>query len=344
VTAGLRASSAPLLRGYDAVLVDLDGVVYVGPTAVPGAREAIAAAGAAGLRVAFVTNNASRTPGVVAAHLVELGMPAEPTDVVTAAQAAAALLGDRLPAGSTVLVTGAPALRQAVAEAGFRPVSSADDQPAAVVSGYDSSFDYARLTEATLAVRAGALWVAANLDSTMPSPRGLLPGNGALVAAVTVATGRHPLSVGKPERALYDEAVRRTGAKRPLVVGDRLDTDITGAIAAGMDSMLVLSGVAGPEDLLRAQPPARPTFVAADLSGLLVAHAAPQLLDGVVTCGEWSAVLEASTLRVRSAPGVNRPGSAGVLDGLRAACSVAWAAADGDRLPAELRLVGLSAS
>lgn len=342
MTAGLRASSGPLLSGYDAALVDLDGVVYVGPTAVPGARDAIAAARAAGLRVAFVTNNASRTPDAVAAHLAELGIAAEPGDVVTAGQAAAALLADRLPGGSAVLVTGAPALRQAVAEAGFRPVSSADDQPAAVVSGYDSAVDYGRLAEAALAVRAGALWVAANLDSTMPSPRGLLPGNGALVAAVAVATGRRPLSAGKPERALYHEAVRRTGAKRPLVVGDRLDTDIAGAVAAGIDSLAVLSGVAQPEDLLHARPPARPMFVAADLSGLLVVHSSPRLLDGVASCGEWSAALEGSTVRVRPTPGVIHPVPADAVDGLRAACSVAWAAADGGRLPAELRLVGLS--
>lgn len=342
MTAGLRASSGPLLSGYDAVLVDLDGVVYVGPTAVPGAREAIAATRAAGLRVAFITNNASRTPAAVVAHLMELGIPAEPADVVTAAQAAAALLADRLPAGSAVLVTGAPALLQAVAEAGFRPVGSADDLPAAVVSGYDNSLDYGRLAEATLAIRAGALWVAANLDATMPSPRGLLPGNGALVAAVAVATGGRPLSAGKPERALYDEAVRRTRAERPLVVGDRLDTDIAGAVAAGIDSLLVLSGVAQPEDMLTAPPRARPSFVAADLSGLLLSHPLPRVLDGVASCGGVSAALDGSTVRVRPAPGGTGPSATGV-DGLRAACSVVWPAADAGRLPAELRLVGLSA-
>lgn len=337
MTAGLLASSGPLLRGYDAALVDLDGVVYVGPTAVPGAVATLAAARAEGLRIAFVTNNASRTPSSVAAHLVELGIPAEPADVVTAGQAAAALLGDRLPAGSAVLVTGAPALLDAVAGAGFRPVGSADDGPAAVVSGYDSTLDYGRLAEATLAVRAGALWVAANLDSTMPSPRGLVPGNGALVAAVSVATGRRPVSAGKPERRLYDEAVRRTGCKRPLVVGDRLDTDIAGAVAAGIDGLVVLSGVAQPEDLLHAPPGARPSFLAADLSGLLVTHPAAAVTDVRATCGAATATLDGGTLRVRSGDG---PGQVS-LDGLRAACALAWAAADAGRLPAGVRVVGL---
>lgn len=344
MTAGLGASEQPLLQGYDAALVDLDGVVYRGALPVPGAAEAIAAVREAGLRVAFVTNNASRTPAVVAATLAELGIPASPADVVTSAHAAAALLRDLLPSGARVLVTGAPALRSAVAEAGFAPVWSADDHPAAVVSGLDSSLDYGRLAEATLAVGAGALWVTANLDSTLPSPRGLLPGNGALVAAVSVATGRRPLSAGKPARALYDEAIRRTGAERALVVGDRLDTDIAGAVTAGMDSLVVLTGVAGPVDLLAAGPSARPTYLAADLAGLLVAHEAPQLADGSARCGQWSAVLTGPTVAVRRTAGVTAPAPAGDLDGLRAACLVAWAAADSGQLPAGLRIVGLPSS
>lgn len=338
MTAGLLASSEPLLRRYDAALVDLDGVVYVGPTAVPGAAETLAAARAEALRVVFVTNNASRTPSSVTAHLAELGIPAEPADVVTAAQAAAALLRDRLPAGSAVLVTGAPALLGAVAEAGFRSVSSADDRPAAVVSGYDNTLNYERLAEATLAVRAGALWVAANLDATIPSPRGLLPGNGALVAAVSVATGRRPISAGKPERRLYDEAVRRTGSERPLVVGDRLDTDIAGAVAAGIDSLVVLSGVTRPEDLLHAAPGARPNFLAEDVSGMLVTHLAATAMDARATCGAATATLDGGTLCVRSPAG---PDQVSALDGLRAACALAWAAADAGRLPAGVRVVGL---
>lgn len=339
MTGGLRASPTPLTEVYDTVLVDLDGVVYRGAAAVRGAAQALAAARAAGQRVVFVTNNASRTPETVAAHLVELGVPAGPADVVTAASAAAHLLQQRLPAGARVLVTGAPALVQAVSDAGLTAVSSADDRPAAVLSGYDNSIDYSRLAEATLAVAAGSWWVAANLDSTLPSPRGLLPGNGALAQVVATATGRRPVSVGKPERALYDEAVRRTGARRALVVGDRLDTDVAGATAAGIDSLVVLTGVAGPADLLHARASDRPTYLAADLSGLHVPHPGVTLVGDVASCGDSSASLDGDTLSVRlTGPA---PEHASAVDGLRAACAVAWAAADAGRLPAAVRLVGL---
>lgn len=344
MTGVLGASEQPLHQGYDAALIDLDGVVYRGPLPVPGAAEAIAAVRESGLRVAFVTNNASRAPAVVAAALTELGIPASPADVVTAAHAAAALLADRLPPPAVVLVTGAPALHTAVAEAGFTPVRSADDRPAAVVSGYDSSLDYGQLAEATLAVGAGALWVAANLDNTLPSPRGLLPGNGALVAAVAVATGRRPLCAGKPARALYDEAIRRTGAQHPLIVGDRLDTDIAGAVSAGLDSLVVLTGVARPRDLLEAAPSARPTYLAADLCGLLVAHEAPRLAAGSARCGQWSAALKGSTVEVTRTAPLTVPAAAGDLDGLRAACLVAWVAVDSGLQGADLRVVGLASS
>jgi len=343
VTARLGTSAAPLAAAYDAVLLDLDGVVYLGAEPIPVAASVVAAARRAGLRIVFVTNNASRTPEVVAAHLTSMGIPTGSADVVTAAQAVARLLATRLPPKATVLVTGAPALVTAVQGAGFTVVASADERPAGVVSGIDGNLCYAQLAEAALAVRGGAVWLAANLDTTLPSPRGLLPGNGALVAAVAVATGRRPVSAGKPERPLYDEAVRRTGARRPLVVGDRLDTDISGAVAADMDSMLVLTGVATPADLLQAQPPARPTYVAADLGGLLTPHPAPRLAGRVATCGGWSATMAGSTIQLAllaGGDGSRRPEEDRV-DGLRAACALAWAASDEGRLPPDLRLAGL---
>ena len=271
----LGACAEPLCTAYDAALLDLDGVVYRGPDPVPGAAAAVAAARAAGMRMAFVTNNASRTPAAVAAHLGAVGVEARADEVVTAAQAAATLLGTLVPAGSRVLVTGGEGLRAAVTEAGFEPVPTADDGPAAVVQGYAPGLAYADLAEAALAVRAGAVWVASNLDATIPTARGLLPGNGALVALVAHATGRRPdAAAGKPERALHDEAVRRTGAVRPLVVGDRLDTDVEGANRAGCDSLLVLTGVTTEADLLAAPPERRPTYLGLDLGALLVAHPA----------------------------------------------------------------------
>jgi HAD superfamily hydrolase (TIGR01450 family) len=275
-------SPEPLCAAYDVALLDLDGVVYRGEAPVPGAAEAIAAARANGMRVAFVTNNASRTPAAVAAHLAAVGVPAVADDVVTAAQAAATLLGTLVPAGAPVLVTGGEGLRVALSERGFALVASADDEPAAVVQGYAPDLGYADLAEAALAVRAGAVWVATNLDATIPTARGELPGNGALVALVAHATRRRPdASAGKPERALHDEAVRRCGARHPLVVGDRLDTDIEGANRAGCDSLLVLTGVTD-EAALRAAPPSRrPTFVARDLGALLVPYPPDDGLDAL---------------------------------------------------------------
>jgi HAD superfamily hydrolase (TIGR01450 family) len=237
---------------YDAGLFDLDGVVYLGATAIPHAADALAAARAAGLRAMFVTNNASRTPEQVVQVLAGAGVPAAEDDIVTSAQAAAVLLAAECPDGGPVLVVGGEGLRAAVTAAGFSVVASADDAPVAVAQGFDRSTGYDELAEATLAVRAGAVWVASNTDSTIPGPRGLLPGNGALVAAVSVATGATPLVAGKPDGALHAESVRRSQAQHPLVVGDRLDTDIEAAILGGTDSLLVLTGVCTLAQLLSA--------------------------------------------------------------------------------------------
>ncbi len=263
-------SPAPLCETYDVALLDLDGVVYRGDEPVPGAADAIAAARAAGMRMAFVTNNASRTPAAVVARLADAGVPAREDEVATAAQAAATLLRTLVRDGARVLVTGGEGLRVATAEAGFTLVTSAADAPEAVVQGYDPSLAYADLAETALAVRNGAVWVASNLDATIPTARGELPGNGSLVALVATATGRRPdAAAGKPERALHDEAVRRSGARRPLVVGDRLDTDVEGARRAGCDSLLVLTGVTTPAMLAQAPPHQRPTYVGDDLRALL---------------------------------------------------------------------------
>ena len=292
----LGSAERPLATEYDVALLDLDGVAYRGSEAVAGAAAALVAARAAGMRLAFVTNNASRTPEVVAAHLTALGVTAAADEVVTSAQAVARILSARLPAGARVLVLGAAGLLREVVDAGFDVVRGADDDPAAVVQGLAPEATYADLTEATLAVARGALWVAANLDSTMPTPRGLVPGNGALVAVVATATGRTPLVAGKPERALHDEAVRRSGAQRPLVVGDRLDTDIAGAVAVGAPSLLVLTGVTTRQDLLAAPLGLRPTYVAPDLSGLLYPQPAMPTEDSEITrlralvAGAWSAM------------------------------------------------------
>jgi glycerol-1-phosphatase len=311
----LLATREPLAQRYDVALVDLDGVVYIGPDAIPGAAEALAKVSDAGMRCAFVTNNASRSPEDVAEHLRALGVRAAPADVVTSSQAAARLVRDRLGPDPAVLVTGSTALRAAVAAAGLRTVSSADERPDAVVQGYDAGLRYADLAEAALAVRAGALWVATNGDPTLPSRRGLLPGNGSLVALVATATGASPVIAGKPQLPLHAEAVRRTGAQRPLVVGDRLDTDIEGANVAGSDSLLVLTGVTTPADLVRAAPPHRPTYVSRDLVGMLEPQPQVEVEGTGATCAGWRAT-GPNTVRL--------DGSGDPVDGLRAVLALAW--------------------
>ena len=273
---GWGSCSTPLAEYHDVLLLDLDGVVYVGPQAVPGAPEALELARRSGARLAYVTNNAARTPDVVARHLTDLGVPAEPTDVVTSAQAAAAILAAELPEGARVLAIGGEGLRQALSARGLTPVASAEDGPVAVVQGFAPETSWGMLLEACVAVNAGLPWVATNLDLTIPTPRGTAPGNGALVQVVRTATGATPRVAGKPFRPLMDESCERTGAVRPLVVGDRLDTDIAGAHAADLPSLLVLTGVSGATDLLQATPELRPTYLAADTSGLHQPHEAPR--------------------------------------------------------------------
>jgi glycerol-1-phosphatase len=320
-----RASDRPLSDVYDAALLDLDGVVYLGGAAVPKAPEALAAARRHGMQLAFVTNNASRTPSAIAAELSQLGVPADPAEVVTSAQAAAHLIADKVPPGAPVLVVGGMGLRLALRERGLRPVSTAAEKPAAVVQGYGPGIDYGLLAEGALAVRAGAWFVASNADTTLPGPRGLQPGNGSLVQVIATATGTEPVVAGKPEPPLHAETVARTGAKRPLVVGDRLDTDIEGACRVGADSMLVLTGVCRPADAVLAPPNRRPSYLAHDLSGLLEPHPPVVAADGEFRCGGWAA-------RRRPVPATHdghadrleMAGGGAAIDGLRALCAAAW--------------------
>jgi HAD superfamily hydrolase (TIGR01450 family) len=320
----LLGINTPLAATYDVALLDLDGVVYIGPDPIPSAAPALAKARAAGMRLAFVTNNASRDPAAVAAHLVALGVPADADEVVTSSQAAATVLVEGLGAGASVLVTGSAALRTAVEDVGLRVVASSDDKPDAVVQGYSPDLRYADLAEAALAVRAGAFWVATNTDSTLPSARGLLPGNGSLVAMVALATGRRPTVAGKPQLPMHAEGVRRTGAKNPLVVGDRLDTDIEGANVADTDSLLVLTGVTDAADLVDAPVEHRPTFLTLDLTGLVDTQ--PELeRDGPTTrCGGWTAAAD----WVDRGAAISIDGDGPPIDGLRAVLTAAWAARD----------------
>ncbi|MGH3326558.1 MAG: HAD-IIA family hydrolase, partial [Streptomycetales bacterium] len=345
---GIAERPAPgagaIIDDYDAVLLDLDGVVYVGPHPIEHAAEVIGQVRARGVRCGFVTNNAARTPAVIAARLARHGVPARSQDVVTSAQAAAHLLALRLPGASEVLVIGGPGLVKAVRQAGLRPVRALGATTAALVQGYAPDVDYAQLAEGTLAVNRGLPWIATNRDLTRPTVRGVAPGNGALVEVIRAATGADPDVAGKPAEPLYHEAMLRVGGGSALIVGDRLDTDVAWGHAVGADTMLVLSGVTTAAELLAAPPELRPTHLAGDLRALLLPQ--PRLVrrDGVWTCGPWNAAVRGGELVLAvadrpGAPGAARSARAGDSTGtadpaagkadpaaaLRALCAASWA-------------------
>lgn len=331
--------ATPPGAAFDVALLDLDGVVYVGPNAVPGMPQALAAARAGGMRLGFVTNNAARTPEEVARHLVELEVPAEPADVITSSQAAATVVAQMLGPGGRVLPVGGPGVATALQAAGLAVVDRAEDEPAAVVQGYGREVGWAQLAEAVVAIRAGALHIATNTDATIPSPRGPLPGNGAMVGVVSAITGRRPLVTGKPDPAMHAECVRRTGAQRPLVIGDRLDTDIEGARRARAASLLVLTGVTDPGSLLAAPPEHRPDLLSPDAGGLLVPHPPVHLDAAGARCGGWAARFadaeEALLLDAGQTPDGDRDGDG--LDGLRALCVAHWSRHPGEGTAAQVR-------
>ncbi|WP_320784986.1 HAD-IIA family hydrolase [Streptomyces sp. CRN 30] len=320
VTTRPEGSARPLTEAYDTALLDLDGVVYAGGNAIVHAVESLATARARGMRLAYVTNNALRTPDAVAAHLTELGTPAEAEDVITSAQAVSRLVAEQVPAGARVLVIGGEGLRVALRERGLEPVESADDDPVAVVQGYGGpEMAWGRFAEAGYAIARGVPWFASNTDLTIPSARGIAPGNGAAVEVVRIATGAEPQVAGKPLPPMHRETILRTGARRPLVVGDRLDTDIEGAFNGGVDSLLVLTGVTDGARLLAARPEHRPTYVDADLRGLLTGQPEVAEAGGAFRCGGWTATAGEERLELE--------GEGPALDGLRALCAAAWTAA-----------------
>lgn len=310
------ADSLHTASRHDVLLVDLDGTVYQGARAIDGAVPALEQVRAAGTRLSYVTNNASRGPEEVARHLVDLGLTVDVDDVVTSAQAAAAMLAASCAHGTRVLVVGTDALATAVREVGLTPVRRADDDPGAVVQGHSPETGWCDLAEAMLALGAGAAWVACNVDLTLPTERGLLPGNGSLVAALRMASGREPEIAGKPAAPLLRQAVERLGAERPLVVGDRLDTDIAAAHAVDAESLLVLSGVSTPRQLLAAPPDQRPTYVAADLRVLAEDGSGGLEATRIGAGGPWEAVRDGEVVVIR--------GRGDVVAALRAVCAAVW--------------------
>ncbi|MER6202986.1 HAD hydrolase-like protein [Streptomyces sp. NPDC001586] len=317
------ASEQSLHQAYDTALLDLDGVVYAGGEAIAYAVESLAAARADGMHLAYVTNNALRTPDAVAEHLGELGIPTEAAEVITSAQAVARLISEQVEPGSKVLVIGGEGLRVALRERGLVPMESAEEEGlAAVVQGYGGpELPWGRFAEASYAINRGVPWYVSNTDLTIPGARGIGPGNGAAVEVVRIATGAEPQVAGKPLPPMHRETVLRTGAERPLVVGDRLDTDIEGAFNGEVDSLLVLTGVTDAEQLVRAEPRHRPTYVDRDLRGLLTGQPEVEPVAEGFRCGGWTVVaLNRGVLELRGEGG-------DPVDGLRALCAAAWTAA-----------------
>lgn len=335
----LASTDRRLCEVYDLGMVDLDGVVYVGREAVPGAVEALAEARQSGMRLAYLTNNASRPAAEVALHLRDLDIPADDADVVTAAQAVAHLVADAVPHGSAVLLVGGEGLRIPLEERGLRCVTNLpragnthpDDQPVAVVQGFHPDVGWRSLAEAAYAIEGGLPWFASNTDMTIPTARGIAPGNGSLVQAVHHATGAAPTVAGKPERALFDETRERIPAERPIMVGDRLDTDIDGAINAGIDSLAVLTGVNTVHDIVALPPDRRPTFVGRDLSALATPHPEVFVHDTSARCGRASATADGDVVALTE-------GDPGSLEALRALVVLAWSL--GDRHGRGIRIDG----
>lgn len=333
----LLEAVAPLVDSCDVALLDLDGTVYVGADVVPAAPSVLRALRAAGVRPAFVTNNASRPPAAVADHLTTLGVDCDVAEVVTSAQAGAAVVATRVPAGAKVLVVGGAGVREALLEVGLTPVNRADEGPVALLQGWAPDLGWSHLAEGAFALAAGLPWIVTNTDLTLPTDRGIAPGNGSFVALLARVSGRVPDAVaGKPQPPLLEQAVAKLAALRPLVVGDRLDTDIEGAAAVGLPSLLVLSGVTDVRAVLAARPDHRPTYLAADIAGLLRSHRSPtRESDGSWSCGSWNAnvlrerelvmvMSDADATAPETAPETAKDGA----DALRAAAAAIWTAAD----------------
>lgn len=323
----LEESTTPIVEAHDLVMFDLDGVVYVGGNAIDGVATQIQRVRDSGRHVAFVTNNASRTPDQVAEKLVGVGVDASGTDVVTSAQAAAHLLAEVHGSGAKILLLGGEGLRVALLEAGLEPVTEPDGA-VAVVSGYGPDVRWRDIMRVSTLVRDGLPYVASNMDLTIPTAYGLAPGHGVLVRTISGFAGVRPTVAGKPEKPLMEETVRRVGGARPIMVGDRLDTDIEGAHAIGVPSLLVLTGVSWLEDLATAGPALRPSYISPTLAGLFEAHTVPAETEAGLELGGWTASVGDGRLRVT--------GQGADADWWRVVATACWRHLDATGTPAEV--------
>lgn len=312
---------AALIDPYDAALFDLDGVVYLGPDPVPGAAAGIARLHEYGKKIGYITNNAARRPDTVVEHLLSIGIPATIDEVLTSAQAGVRMMAKYIEPGSKVLVVGSEALVHEVESLGFKAVTLEGDDPVAVIQGYDPNLEWALVIEACAAIQGGAQWFATNLDATRPTDRGLVPGAGPQIDAVRQCVPVSPITAGKPERPLLDEAVRRWEVMNPIFVGDRIDTDIIGAVNAEMDSLLVFTGAHGKLDLLQTQPGERPTHIGFDLGALLQEPRIAEVTGNRARCRAAEATLAGTEISIVVPDG----GVEAQLDALWAVAQLAWA-------------------
>lgn len=308
------------LDGIDLLLLDLDGVVYKGPAAIPHAVESI---NSAAVRAAYLTNNAARTDAQVAEHLAALGLQVRASDVVTSPQAAMNLLAAHVPDGGRVLVVGGDGITTEIEKRGWQVVRTADADPHAVVQGFAPHVAWTDLAQASFALHKGIPWVATNMDWTIPVADGIAPGNGTLVSAVHTAVGRMPEVAGKPERPIFELAKQRFGAKNPLMIGDRLDTDIEGANKAKMKTLHVMTGIDTARQLISASKLRRPDFIVEDLRELHTEYAVARETFEKSTGNTYFEVGTAAVRRSGNKIDLLRAGERHV-DTVRAACLAVW--------------------
>ena len=306
-----------LVDSFDALFLDLDGVVYKGASAVSQAVNAINRVLEQGRVVSYLTNNSSRRPDTIAEQLVGLGIKATADQIVGSAMSGAALLATKVPAHSRVLVVGGDGLRHEVSAQGFEVVDHASKEPAAVIQGFSPEVSWRDLAQASFAIQAGAIWIATNQDWTIPLEQGIAPGNGTLVGAVHTAVGILPEVAGKPHRPIFDFAVAKLGVTKPLMVGDRLDTDIRGANSAGIESAVVLTGIATRKELIAAKPEDRPNYILDDLNGLFEEYLHPEKSKRGSKCGKSVVELLGDSVVLVS-------GNPKSLETLKAACHLIW--------------------
>ena len=300
---------------YDVVLCDLDGVIYEGTHSIKDAPETINKLLSSSIPVGYVTNNSSRKPETIAEQLAGFGIQTSADNVIGSAKTGVEILSTLIPAGAKVFVVGGEGLRSRVVEAGFELVTSSDDKPAGVIQGFDPSVAWTDLAEASYSIANGAKWVATNQDWTIPREKGIAPGNGTLVSAVHTAVGQLPIFAGKPEPAIYKTAVEHFGAKQALFVGDRIDTDIRGANRAGIDSVLVMTGISTRKEVLGVKKEDRPTFIIGTMAELLRDYDLPKKTKRGFACKEAEVELLGNKVVVTH-------GDPKSMAALRAACAV----------------------